>query len=105
MFCQNCGNRLNAGDTVCSKCNAPVGLPPPPPGAPAGQNPVDDLVREVKRSAKELAVASARLSKHLAAKAETAAKDPSGSAKKVATRVTSELDRIANEIDKALRDL
>jgi hypothetical protein len=59
----------------------------------------------MKRAAKELAVLTAQLSKHLASKAEIAAKDPKGSAKKAVQRVAKELDKAAKDIEKVLRDI
>jgi hypothetical protein len=66
---------------------------------------LDDVLRETKRAAKDLATASAKLSKHLLSKAESAARDPSGAAKKVGDRVAKELDAASREIDRILKDL
>jgi hypothetical protein len=59
----------------------------------------------MKRAAKDLAANAARLSRRLGAEAEIAAKDPSGSAKRVAKKVAHELDSVAKEVDKILKDL
>jgi len=64
-----------------------------------------EAIEATRRAAKELAVASANLTKRVAGKADAAAHDPSGSAKKVAHRVAKELDRVAQEIDRILDDL
>ncbi|HTP54830.1 MAG TPA: hypothetical protein VML94_07760 [Thermoplasmata archaeon] len=64
-----------------------------------------EALRESKRAAKDLAVASARLTKHLLAKAGTAARDPKGSASKAARRVGKELEAASQQIDKILKDL
>ncbi|MGB6501106.1 MAG: hypothetical protein WBG19_06885 [Thermoplasmata archaeon] len=68
----------------------------------------DDLEKalgESKRAAKELAVASARLTRQLLRKAEAAAKDPPGTATKAVKRIAEELDAAAREIDRILKDL
>jgi len=69
----------------------------------------DDSLKEAieatRRAATELAAASARLTKRVVAKADGAAHDPTGSAKKVAQRVAKELDAAAKEIDRILKDL
>jgi signal transduction histidine kinase len=68
----------------------------------------DDLqhaLGESKRAAKDLAVASARLTKQLLKKAEAATKDPSGSASRAAKKVAEELDAAAKEIERILKDL
>jgi len=64
-----------------------------------------EMLRDTKRAAKDLAKATARLSKKLLSRAEAAAKDPSGSAKKVGHRVSKELDAATREIERVLRDL
>ena len=66
---------------------------------------VDDALKETKRAAKELAAASAKLSKRLLEKAGSAAKHPKGTAKKVGDTVAEELDAASREIERILRDL
>jgi hypothetical protein len=66
---------------------------------------LEQALGEAKHAAKELAVATARLTKRVVSKAEVAAKDPSGSAKKAAHRVATELDAAAKEIDRILKEL
>jgi len=68
-------------------------------------NDLEQALSDSKRAAKSLAVATARLTKHLLAKAETAAKDPRGSATKAARRVSKELDAASREIDRILKGL
>lgn len=63
------------------------------------------LLSETKRAAKDLASASAELSKRLLSKAETAAKDPKGSAQKATRLVVKELDAAAKEVERILKDL
>ncbi len=65
----------------------------------------DQILDETKRAARDLAVASAKLSKHLLEKASIAARDPSGTAHKAADRVAKELDAVAKHIDEVLKDL
>jgi hypothetical protein len=68
-------------------------------------NELEQALGETKRAAKDLAVATARLTKHLLSKAETAARNPSGSATKAAKRVAKELDAASEEIERILKDL
>jgi hypothetical protein len=70
-----------------------------------GSDSINEAVKDTKQAAKQLASATAKLSKRLIDKAETAARDPSGSAKKVAHRVAKELDAASREIDRILKDL
>jgi cell division septum initiation protein DivIVA len=65
----------------------------------------DEAVRDTKDAAKQLAAAATQLSKRLLDKAEIAARDPKGSAKKVARRVAKELDAASREIDRILKEL
>jgi hypothetical protein len=101
MYCQNCGKEIPSGAYTCTACGAVV------PGSHRGSSvpSVHQLVQETRRAARELASATANLSRHLASRAESAARDPSGSAKKVAHRVAKELDAAADEIDRILKDL
>ena len=66
---------------------------------------LDDVLRETKRAAKDLAVASAKLSKRVLTKAETAARNPSRAARRVGNRVAKELEAASKEIDRILKDL
>lgn len=102
MYCQSCGKELSPGAPSCAACGARV-IYPPAPSELTDQ--VEQIAAEVKRAAKELVSSTARLSGRLAEKAETAAKDPSGSAKKAARRVAHELDAVAKEVDRILKDL
>ena len=70
-----------------------------------GSDSLEEALNETKDAAKQLASAATRLSKRLLAKAENAARNPSGSAKKVAHRVAKELDAASREIDRILKDL
>ncbi len=64
-----------------------------------------DALNDAKRAAKDLAAASAKLSKRLIVKAERAAKDPEGSARRATKAVAKELDSAAKEIDRILKNL
>lgn len=70
---------------------------------------VDDefrqMLSETKQAAKDLAKVTAQLSKKLFTKAEAAAKDPTGSAKKVGHRMAEELDAATKEIERIIKDL
>jgi uncharacterized protein YoxC len=68
-------------------------------------NSIEAAVAELKQSAKELARAAAHLSRKVAAKTGDAAKDPPGTAKRAAHAVAHELDNLAKEVEKILRDL
>jgi alkylhydroperoxidase/carboxymuconolactone decarboxylase family protein YurZ len=68
-------------------------------------DPLKDAVRDTKRAAKDLAGATATLSKHLLRTATVAAKTPTASARRAATRVAKELDSAAKDIERILRDL
>jgi len=64
-----------------------------------------DVLGDVRRASRNLAVATARLTKRIASKAEVAAQNPTDSAKKAAHRLAKELEAAANEVEKILRDL
>lgn len=66
---------------------------------------LETALNETRRAAKGLAKATARLTKGLLKKAESAARDPPASATKVANRVAKELDAASREIERILRDL
>ncbi|MCI4335846.1 MAG: hypothetical protein L3K17_01420 [Thermoplasmata archaeon] len=102
MNCDGCGAEHAEGAATCASCGR--SLLPPPPGSP-GPDPIDGLARDVKAAAKELIVASAKLSKSLAHHAAKAAEDPKGTTKKVAKKVATDLEKAGQEIERALRDL
>jgi hypothetical protein len=102
MYCQSCGKELPPGAGSCPACGARVFYPPPSNSA---TDPVERVVADMKRAAKDLASSAAHVSRRLASGAENAAKDPSGSAKKAAKKVADELDAVAKEVDKILNDL
>lgn len=113
MYCSQCGKELPVSATTCPACGYSSAPPPPsaagsgatvPPPAPSG-DPVEQVLDETRKAARELADATARLSKRLVKEARTAAKDPPGSAKKAAKKVAQELDSAAKEIDRILRNL
>lgn len=101
MYCQNCGKELPSGASNCPACGAAVSSWPVPPSPDL----LDQMVSEAKRAAKDLIVATGRISRYAAKEAKAASKDPSGSAKKVAKRVASELEHAASEVERLVRDL
>lgn len=101
MYCQWCGHELPAGARSCPSC---AGVAPGAAG-PGREEKVDRLVSEAKRATRELATATAKLSKSLIQKAGQAAKDPSGSARKASRKVAEELDHAAKELDRILKNL
>lgn len=66
---------------------------------------LEEALSEAKRAAKDLAVASARLTKKLIGKADQAAKNPSASVKKAAHQVAKELESMSKDIDQLLKGL
>jgi hypothetical protein len=64
---------------------------------------MEEAVSELKRSAKELARATALLSKRVVESAGTAAQDPVGTTKRTTRAVAKELDKAAQEIERILR--
>jgi hypothetical protein len=102
MYCSHCGKELPTGTATCPSCRAPATYASPP--GPSG-DPIVGATADLRRAVQGLVSTTARLSDELAAKAEAAAKDPSGSAKKAIHRVAQELDAVAQEIDKIVKDL
>jgi hypothetical protein len=102
MNCQQCGKELPPGSLTCAACG--FRSAPPPAAAPPPAS-LEQLLSETKHAAQDLLSSTAQLSKRLASKAHTAAKDPSGSAKKVVRRATEELEAAARDIDRILQDL
>lgn len=102
MNCPRCGTSLPPGTMTCTSCGAAVARATASPPEPAS---LEQLLAETKRAAKDLASSTAQLSKRLLTKAQTVAKDPSGSAKKIAHRTAEELEAAAREIDRILKDL
>jgi hypothetical protein len=66
---------------------------------------LNDAMKDTKRAARDLAVASARLSKRLLEKAEAAAKDSKSSTTKASKAVARKLDAAAKEVDRILKSL
>jgi HEPN domain-containing protein len=103
MYCQGCGRELPTGNLTCPACgfsNHAPGTAAPPPASS-----VEDLVADLKRTAKELARDAAKLSQRVVDKAGEVARDPPKSAKRVSKKVAEELDKAAKEIDRIIRDL
>ncbi len=70
---------------------------------PSGE--LEQALGETKRAAKDLAVATARLTKRVLSKADRAAKDPAGSVQKAAHKVAKELDAMSKEIERLLKEI
>ena len=68
-------------------------------------DPFREALDATRRAAVDLTIATARLTKRIAEKAEVAARDPSGSAKKAADKVAKGLNEMVNELDRLLKDL
>lgn len=66
---------------------------------------LEQALGEAKAAAKDLARASAQLARKLLDRAERAAKDPRGSAKRAARTTAKELESAAHEIDELLKKL
>lgn len=103
MYCQGCGRELPSGVLTCPACGFATSVPGAAPSARTGS--VDELVADLKRTAKELARDAAKLSQRAVDKAGEVARDPSNAAKRVSKKVADELDKAAQEIDRILRDL
>jgi signal transduction histidine kinase len=69
----------------------------------------DDPLREAllatRRAAQDLTIATAKLTRHIAEKAEAAAKDPSGPARKAVEKVAKGLNEMVNDLERILKDL
>jgi hypothetical protein len=65
----------------------------------------EQALGEARKAAKDLARASAQLTRRLLAKAERAAKDPRGSAERAARTAAKELESAAREVDQILKKL
>ncbi len=64
---------------------------------------LEEALGEARRAAKDLAAATARLTKRVLAHADRAAKAPSASLQKAAHRVAEELESMSKEIDRLLK--
>jgi predicted nucleic acid-binding Zn-ribbon protein len=104
MYCQQCGRELPAGALTCPGCGSRVYRPWFSLSSDLSFD-LDQAVADAKAAAKDLASITARISQRVAASAERAAKDPSGSAKRGARRVVDELDKARHEIEKILSEL
>ncbi len=103
MFCAQCGKELPPNATACPACGFVSTGTDARPG-PATET-LEQILKETKRAAHELAQASARLSTRLVEKAQTAAREPKASAKRAAHQVAQELDAAAREIDRLLKEI
>jgi hypothetical protein len=102
VFCQQCGREVPGGLTTCPACHY---VNPPIRGSSPASDSLDQAIADAKSAAKDMAALTAELSHRLAAKAERASKDPTGSAKRAAQRMADELEKARVEIENALKDL
>lgn len=65
----------------------------------------EEALRETKKAAQDLARATAKLTRRLLEKAEGAAKDPRGSAKRAARTTAKGLESAARDVDELLKKL
>lgn len=68
-------------------------------------DPLEDAIRETKKAAKDLALATTKLTRHLLRTAQAAARNPSASAKKAADRAAKELGEAARDVERIIRKL
>jgi len=102
MACARCGSEIPAGADVCPKCGWR------PSASTSADRPfeasVDALAEDAERAARELAKATAQLAARLAAGAGRAADDPRGAVKAGLKRVGRELDAVAKDLEKLLKE-
>ncbi len=103
VYCQGCGRELPSGVLICPACG--YATPGAGEGASARTGSVDELVADLKRTAKQLGRDAAKLSQRAVDKAGEVARNPPDAAKRVSKKVARELDKAAQEIDRILRDL
>ncbi|MGD0250276.1 MAG: zinc ribbon domain-containing protein, partial [Thermoplasmata archaeon] len=104
--CIRCGTEVPVGAKYCPACGFACS-PSSTEGSSgsSSRDPLELALLEAKRAAKDLAEAMAKLSKRVAATAGTAAKDPSGTAKKAADRVKKEVDGALEDLSELLKEL
>jgi len=64
-----------------------------------------EAIEATRRAAIDLTVATAHLTKRVAEKADAAAKDPAGSARKAADRIAKGLNDMVRDLDRLLKEL
>jgi hypothetical protein len=106
MYCTRCGTDLPAGSESCPSCGF-VGRRATSHGGAPGRtlDSLEEALREAQRATKDLAVATARLSKRAATRAGAAAKDPAGTTKRVTARLKKEIDEAVSDLTETLRKL
>lgn len=105
MYCAHCGIELPGGATTCASCSFRTQAPSPAASGHASSNPVDEILRETKQAVRDLAEATAKLSKRLAAHADAAAKDPSATARRARDRLKKDIDALATDVSNTLKKL
>jgi enoyl-CoA hydratase/carnithine racemase len=101
MFCRWCGAGIADGAIACTACGRPQDLPPPPPPG----DPLDRIVAEAKRTARELADLTEKLGQKATKEAKRAADDPSDAARRAIARFQKEIEEARRDLDRALRHL
>ncbi len=105
MYCAHCGTELPAGSVVCASCGFTTKAPSPVRPGSNSPDPVDEILRETKRAVKDLAEATAKLSKRVAAHADAAVKDPSGTTRKALDRLKRDINSLVSDVSDALKKL
>ena len=106
MYCSRCGTDLPAGVENCPSCGFAIPRSSSLRAAPGKSlDSLEEALRDAERAAKDLAHATARLSKRVATGASKAARDPSGTAKKVTARLKQEIDDAVTDLTETLKKI
>lgn len=105
MYCAHCGATLPEGTTVCGSCGFTTTTPAPAPSGSRSSDPVEELLQETRRAVKDLAAATAKLSKRVATHADELAKDPSGTARRARDRLKKEIGSLVHDVSDVLEKL
>lgn len=105
MYCARCGAKLPEGAAVCLSCGFSTKASAPGGTTPSPSDPFDEVIRETKRAAKELAKATAKLSRQVATHADAVAKDPSGSTRKALDHLKRDVRTLVDDVSDALKKL
>ncbi|NNN17557.1 MAG: zinc ribbon domain-containing protein [Thermoplasmata archaeon] len=105
MYCAHCGAALPEGTNVCTSCG--VASSTSVPGSPKANSsdPIDEVLQETKKAVRELASATAKLSKQVAAHADALAKDPSGTTRKGLDHLKRDIHSLVDDVSDALKKL
>lgn len=105
MYCAHCGAEMPEGTNVCPSCGYTTNASMPGTPKSNSSDPVDEVLRETKRAVKDLAEATAKLSKQVAAHADALAKDPSGTTRKALDRLKRDIHSLVDDVSDALKKL